>query len=49
MSVWCGAFTDSNGLKRTFTDFSWCAAHASKALAVDKWGVEHTILFLLTQ
>ena len=20
----------------------WCAAHASKALALDKWGVEHT-------
>ena len=37
MSVWCGAFTDLNGLKRTFTDFSWCAAHASKALAVDKF------------
>ena len=37
MSVWCGAFTDSNGLKRTFTDSVGAPPTRARWLVVDKF------------
>ena len=48
MSVWCGAWSDMSD-KSDLSDIIGAPPTRARGLVVDKWGVEHTILFLLTQ